>query len=85
MEKRLASPLHASAPAPMVRPDGMAAIRSMADGRLYDSRSAYYASLRAHGCEIVGDDRAALERRPTPAPDGVGRDVKHAIEQLRSR
>ena len=83
--KHLAGPLHASAAAPMVRADGMAPIRSMADGRVYDSRRAYYASLRAHGCEIVGDDRASLERRPTARPEGVARDIQCTLEQLRSR
>ena len=41
IDKREAPPLHAGAPAPMVRSDVMAPLRSMADGRIYDSRSAY--------------------------------------------
>jgi hypothetical protein len=71
--------------APYVRTDGMDPVRSMADGRLYDSRSAYYASVRAAGCEIVGDERGACEHRPEPHDLGVAADIKTAIEQLRSR
>jgi hypothetical protein len=83
--KSEAGPLHAARAAPMVRPDGMAPVRSMADGRIYDSRSRYYASLRAQGCEIVGDDRAAFERRPEYRPEGVGRDIHRTIQELSSR
>ena len=83
--KRLAGPPHPAQAAPMVRTDGMEPVRSMADGRVYDSRSRYYASLKARGCEIVGDDRAAFERPPQPRPEGVGQDILRTIEELRSR
>jgi len=84
VDKRDAPPLHPCAEAPMVRPDGMAPMRSMADGRTYDSRSAYYKSVRAAGCEIVGDERAPFERRSGFEPGRAGADIKAAIEQLRS-
>lgn len=83
--KHLAQPLHAGAPAPMIRTDGMDPIRSMADGRMYDSKSSYYGSVKAAGCEIVGNDKAPFDRRPEFVPSGVGRDIKTAIEQLRSK
>ncbi len=85
VDKRDAAPPGASAPAPMVRPDGMAPLRSMADGRIYESRSAYYASVRAAGCEIVGEERAAFDRRRGYEPGRAGADIKIAIEQLRAR
>ena len=69
----------------MVRTDGMAPLRSMADGRVYDSRSAYYASVRAAGCEIVGDERAPFDGRPGFDPGRAGPDIKTALEQLRAR
>jgi hypothetical protein len=78
------APRDATAPAPAIRPDGMDALRSMADGRLYDSRSAYDASVKRAGCEIVGDDRSGF-RGPAPAPDTLGADIRRALEQLRSR
>ena len=85
VDKRLAAPLHPADAAPMIRADGMAPLRSMADGRTYDSRSAYYASVRAAGCEIVADERAPFERRRAFDPGRPAADIKIAIEQLRSR
>ncbi len=85
VDKRSAAPLHAGAAAPMIRTDGMAPVRSMADGRIYESRSGYYASVRAAGCEIVGDERAPFERRPAFEPGPAAHDIKTAIDQLRSR
>ncbi|HLI66314.1 MAG TPA: hypothetical protein VKU90_08100 [Caulobacteraceae bacterium] len=60
----------------------------MADGRIYDGRSAYYASVRRAGCEIVGDDRSGFGRAASAdaiVPRNIGADVKRAIEELRSR
>lgn len=71
--------------APFVRADGMEAVQSMVDGRTYDSKSAYYASVRRAGCEIVGDDRAGYGPRPEYRPQGVGRSIKEAIERLAAR
>lgn len=78
-----------SLPCPAIRSDGMEAIRSMADGRLYDGKSAYYESVKRAGCEIVGDDRAPFDRRPTHEDAGIGvgvaEDLKRTIEELESR
>lgn len=35
---------------------GVQGIQSQADGKYYDSKSAYYASLKEKGLEVVGDD-----------------------------
>lgn len=85
VEKRFAAPLHHANSAPNIRPDGMDAIVSQADGRTYDSKSAYYGSVKRAGCEIVGDDRGGFGRRPEYRPQGVGQDIKRSIEMLRSR
>lgn len=37
---------------------GVNGMLSMADGKHYDSKSAYYKSLKERGCEIVSDDSA---------------------------
>lgn len=72
-------------PCPAIRPDGMSAVKSMADGRVYDSRSAYYKSVRRAGCEIVGFDRD-WERHVRPTYDAkaheaeIVADIKKAIE-----
>lgn len=67
--------------APSVRPDGMEPIRSMVSGKMHDSKSAYYAEVRRAGCEIVGDDRAGFGSRPEYRPQGVGQDIKRAMER----
>lgn len=74
-------------PSPAIRPDGMSAIKSMADGRVYDGRSAYYKSVSRAGCEIVGYDREWESHIKPPkqlTKEDVIPDVKRAIEQLRS-
>lgn len=43
-------------PAPMLIRDDMPALRSMGDGRFYDSKSALRASYRAQGLREVGND-----------------------------
>lgn len=82
-------PARSHLPCPAIRSDGMDAIRSMADGQFYDGKSAYYRSVKAAGCEIVGDDRAAFDRKPTHEDAGigvgVGEDMRHAISQLESQ
>lgn len=64
---------------PMIISDNMAPIRSMADGKMYDSRSSYERGVRAKGCRVVGNDR--LESSKTEVPR-VGHDIKRAIDQL---
>lgn len=81
VEKHLAAPLNQSA---YVRTDGMDPILSHADGRMYDSKSAYYASVRRAGAEIVGNDTSILRERSEYRPEGVERSIKQAIEQLSS-
>lgn len=71
--------------APYVRTDGMDPIRSMADGKVYDSKSGYYASVRRADCEIVGNDRAGYGPRPEYRPQGVAQSIKTAIEKLSAR
>lgn len=68
-------------PSPMIISDNMAPIRSMADGKMYDSKSAYERGVRATGCRVVGNDR--LESSSTPLPR-AGHDIKRAIDQLKA-
>lgn len=60
--------------------DNMDPIRSMADGRTYDSKSRYRTELRARGCYEVGNDR--MDSRPTPLPS-VRPALRQTIQQLR--
>jgi hypothetical protein len=72
-------------PCPSIRADGMDAIQSMADGQMYDGRSAYYDSVKRAGCEIVGDDRDGFGRTKTVddlIPGNIGGDIKQVIKEL---
>ena len=67
---------------PYVRADGMDAIECPADGRTYDSKSAYYAAVRAAGCEITAGERVRPREASMPP---VGPDLRRALQQLQSR
>jgi hypothetical protein len=66
--------------APNVISDNMDAIRSMADGKMYDSKSRYRRELRARGCYELGNDR--IERRTVQAPP-VRETLRQVVQQLR--
>lgn len=59
--------------------DGIDPFRSMADGRLYDSKSQYRNDLRARGMIEVGNEQ--VSQAPTKAPPIRG-DIRRAIQQL---
>ncbi len=67
----------------------MPAIRSMADGKIYDDKRGYQKSVARAGCEIVGFDKnweqyvAPRYDEKKHEADIVG-DVKKAIEQVSS-
>ena len=67
--------------APYVISDCMPALQSMADGRVYDSKSAHVRAAKAAGCEVIGNERQGSPARDY-RPDGVGQDIKRAIEEL---
>ena len=60
--------------------DDIQDVRSLVDGKVYSSRRHYRDSVKAHGCEIVGND---LNNQPMtqPAPDapGLKEDIARAI------
>lgn len=74
---------HATGSGPFVIPDGMDETKSMADGKTYDSRSAYYRSLNAQGYEIVGNDSSFRDGfRPNHRMPRAGHDIKRALESM---
>lgn len=76
VEKRYAEPLNAG---PYIATDGMDPIRSMADGKMYDSKSAYRRELKARGCVELGNDR---QERAEPKPVGnLHADIAQAMKQ----
>lgn len=54
-------------PAPYIISDGMAPVKSMLDGKTYDSKSALRRTYRDAGVKEVGND-VATERKPPPSP-----------------
>lgn len=69
--------------APMVISDHLSDVRNPVDGKVYDSKSRYYRTVREAGCEIVGNE--PIRPRAPFVPQGIGADIKKSIEQLRSR
>lgn len=67
---------------PYIRTDGMDAIMNHADGRMYDSRSAYERAVKDAGCVIVGDDKYDVAPKTEPSRHELERDIKTAIEQV---
>lgn len=65
--------------------DHLDAMVSMADGQTYTSKRAYQKSVRAAGCEIVGNERIDHIRRPElHGHHEIAHDIKRSIEELRS-
>lgn len=56
--------------------------RSMADGKIYDSKSAYRRSLKAYGYEETGNERPNLKPAPDPDPKEIERDVVETIKEM---
>lgn len=69
-------------------PGGIHGFRSMADGKMYDSKSRYYESLRDQGMEIVGNDSShtrtpkAFSQQDGPTQSEIVQDIKRAQEEL---
>jgi hypothetical protein len=62
--------------------DGVKGMQSMADGKMYDSKSAYYQSLKEKGCEIVGNDAPRTQRQDIRGDFTTKQEVAEAIKQL---
>lgn len=56
-------------PVPMFISDTMEPVKSMADGRVYDSKSAIRAGYKAGGFIEVGNDTSHLKAKPISRPD----------------
>ena len=67
---------------PYVISDHLDGVQNPVDGKRYDSKSAYYRTVKDAGCEIMGSDPQANKRPEYEPPGGVEEDIKRAIEQL---
>jgi hypothetical protein len=62
--------------------DHMAAARHMANGRTYDSKSAFRAATRAAGCVELGNDAPVAPPPPAVNRAELRNDIRTAFEQL---
>lgn len=77
--------LKSDLPTPMLISDQLADVRSMHDGKVYDSKSRYYESLRRAGKVIVGNEQAKPRAQSERELDReIGQTVKDAVAQLKS-
>lgn len=70
----------ASGSGPNVISDTIAPFRSQADGKMYDSKSAYRRDLKSRGLIEVGNEN--VQSRPTALPP-VRQHLRQSLEQLR--
>lgn len=72
-----ASSLHA------VQSDCMGAIKSMADGKMYDSKSSYTQAVKDAGYTIMGNDAPKEVKRSRPRGDfNCREELKQAVQQI---
>jgi hypothetical protein len=64
-----------------VIPDGMDATECPADGKVYESRSAYYRAVKNAGCEILGSTEALPQPRRSEGPS-VEQSMRQAWQRL---
>ncbi len=87
------SEIRSDLPSPAVHSGGMPTIKSMADGRYYETKRNYYKSVSRAGAEIIGFDKHWQEHIKEPQPYGGEKaheaslvaDVKKSFEIERSK
>lgn len=72
---------HMDARAHVVLRDDMPPLRSMLDGKLYDSKSALRRTYRAAGVEEIGNETQKSSRPVTPDRDGIRRALWQAMNE----
>lgn len=71
--------------APMTITDTMEPVRSMLDGKYYDSKAALRSTYRAAGVTEVGNDPSILDPKPRPKPKADKAAIKAAVRTAASR
>lgn len=72
-----------SLPAPMIIRDTLDDVKNPVDGKIYDSKSAYYQAVKAAGCEIVGNEAEKMMDRPAPRSDVSRDDIDAALHKMK--
>jgi hypothetical protein len=69
--------------APMVIRDALDGVVNPCDGKPYDSKRAYYQSVKDHGCVIVGNEAEKMaEKPPNAQPDVTEREIYDAYQKV---
>lgn len=68
-----------------ISPDSIGAFRSMADGEIYDSKSAYRRTLKEKGMLEVGNEDPRKHAKKQWDMPPVSESIKQAIEEIKSR
>lgn len=82
-ERRYIPPARSSLPCPMLIRDEMPPVKSMADGKMYDSKAAIRAEYKRLGFVEVGDDPARFRQKPKVEPDRT--EIRETLEKAKSR
>lgn len=69
-------------PCPMVITDDVEPFRSMADGKVYTSKSRYYAETKARGYEIVGNEKVKGKTPQSYEPQDIEKELSDAYDYL---
>lgn len=72
-------------PAPGVIIDTMAPVKSMLDGKMYDSKSTLRATYKAAGVTEVGNDPSFTNPKPFKKPRPSRKDIRASIDKAFSR
>lgn len=70
-----------SLPCPMIISDELPPTQSMADGKIYTSKSGIEAATRAAGCVTVGNDKREPFKRKKPSRS----EIKATVEKATAR
>lgn len=69
--------------APMVIRDALDAVVNPCDGKPYDSKRAYYQTVKDHGCVIVGDEADRMASSPPdPRSNVTGEEIYDAYQKV---
>lgn len=69
--------------APMVIRDALDSVVNPCDGKAYDSKQAYYRTVKDHGCVIVGNEAEKMVASPpNPLSNVTGEEVFEAMQKV---
>lgn len=73
--------IHSHLATPQIIHDGMGAVQSMTDGRMYDSKAALRAEYKRAGVVEVGNEQPKPFKKPRPDR----KEIRAAVERASSR